>query len=104
MGNLEGGNISEVTFYPSGALNITDKNKTHLLVMRYRLLSETEPLRGEIIPTPFGLGEPEDRISFTVHFISPTSIDFKYTAGGKTQTIYLKKVKEIAHGIVPLNS
>lgn len=102
VGNLEAGSIGKIIFYPDGTLNIIHKKRTEVQILRYRLQTQTDPLRGEIISAPFGLGQLKDRILFTVHFNSPTSLDFKYTTGDKSQTIYLKKIKDIPHGIVPL--
>ena len=102
-GNPGESNIGKIIFYPDGTLNIIHKNRPEMRVLRYRLLSKTEPLQGELLSAPFGLGQLKDRIPFTVHFNRPTNINFKYTPGnGKTQTIMLNKVKDIAHGIVPL--
>jgi hypothetical protein len=103
VSQLDESNIGKIIFYPNGTLNIIHKKRPETRVLRYRLLTQTEPLQGEIIVTPFGLGQLKDRIPFTVHFNSPTHLVFKYTPGsGRTQTISLKKVKDIAHGIVPL--
>lgn len=101
-GNLEQGNISKMIFYPDGKLNIVNKKRSELRVVRYRLLSEAPPLKGEILLTAFGEGRPQDRIPFTVHFNNATSVAFTYKPGNIPQTIYLKKVKDIEQGIVPL--
>lgn len=103
VGNLEEGSIGKIIFYPDGTLNIINKKNTEVLVLRYRLLTDTNPLQGEIISTPFGLGQLKDRIAFTVNFSSSSNINFKYTSDTKSQTIFLKKVKDIPHGIIPLS-
>lgn len=103
VGNPTAGNIGKIIFYPNGTLNVINPKNTEVRVLRYRLLTPTAPITGEIIPASFGLGQLKDRIPFTIHFDSPDYLHFTYTANDKSQTIYLKKIKDIPHGIIPLS-
>jgi len=101
-GDLTAGNISKLIFYPDGKLNIVNKKRSEMRLVRYRLLSETTPLKGEILLVAFGEGEPQDRIPFTVNFTDSATIVFTYQPGNIYQTFRFKKVKDIEHGIVPM--
>ncbi|PSR54740.1 hypothetical protein AHMF7605_15110 [Adhaeribacter arboris] len=101
--NLTEGNSSKLIFYPDGKLNILNKKRSEMRLVRYRLLSEKEPLKGEILLVPFGEGQPQDRIPFTVTFTDSQSINFTYLPGNILQTLLFKKVKDIEQGIVPLS-
>ncbi len=103
VGNPAEGNIGKIIFYPDGTLNVINTKNTEVRVLRYRLLAEADPWQGEILTAPFGLGVLKDRVAFTIHINSPNNINFTYTTKDKSQTIFLKKIREIPHGIVPLS-
>ncbi|QMU30849.1 hypothetical protein [Adhaeribacter radiodurans] len=90
-GNLTEGNISKLTFYPDGKLNILNKKRSEMRLVRYRVISEASPFKGEILLVALGEGQPQDRIPFTVNFTSSASINFTYQPGNMQQTLQLKK-------------
>ena len=94
--------IIKLIFFPDGKLNLVQSKRPQMWNLRYRLQSETQPLKGEILLTTIGEPDPNSRIPFTIHFDSPSSINLTYTSDEKTKILYLKKVKDIKYGIIPL--
>lgn len=97
-------NATRLIFFPDGKLNLVQSKPSQMRNLRYRVQSETGPLQGEIVLTAIGEPDPQDRIPFTVHFNSFNSINFTYTTREKTETLYLKKVKDLKYGIIPLTN